>query len=241
MIGHKLLGYTWNLTAHYELLITAHAVHQQELKQCTFACREKFKPGPTTTTAKNGPVIFSNPHFSINAATLDHDTPCLAFTLQETRQINFRPEALKQLQLQPGPWLSELRNTLQSTKQDTTIINIPDSRKNFTVKEIAAAIAIIKPGIKIAYVSDIGFTPENLKKLIPLITGADLLLCEAAFLDSAADKARTSKHLTASQAGEIAHSAGVKHLKLFHFSPRHHDYEPDFYREAAKHFSGPIN
>ncbi len=242
IIGHKLQGYVWNLTAHYELVITAYAVHPKKLEQCSFACSDKFKPGPTTTTVKNGPVIFSDPDFSINAATLDHGTSCLAFTLHETRQVNFRPEVLKQLQLAPGPWLTKLRQFLQSPKPETAaIIRIPGRNRDYTVKEIAAEIALIKPGNKIAYVTDIGFTPENLEKLIPLISGADLLLCEAAFLDSAADKARSSRHLTASQAGEIARRAGVKRLKLFHFSPRHHDLEPDFYREAAQYFSGPIS
>lgn len=239
MIGHKLKGYHWNLTAHYELLITVHAVHEQHIKESTFACHNKFHPEPVTSTDRKDATILTTPTFAIKAATLDHGTPCLAFTLNEPLQINFRPEELKRRNLSPGPWLSKIRQALQSAAPADTIIEIAGT--GYTLKEIADAIAIIRPGIKIAYVTDIGFTTENQKKLLPLISGANLLLCETAFLDSAADKAKISHHLTASQAGELARQAQVKRLKIFHFSPRHHDLEEEFYRQAKAHFPGPVS
>jgi ribonuclease Z len=239
MIGHKLQGYHWNLTAHYELLITVHAVHKHELEQRTFICSNKFQPGPVTAGARQDETIFKSTTFAVKAVTLDHGIPCLAFTLNEPLQINFRPDELERRGLKPGPWLSRVRQSLQTAAPDNTIIEI--AGKDYTLQEIADAIAIIGPGRKIAYVTDIGFGPTNLKKLLPLIAGANLLLCEAAFLDSAADKAKVSHHLTASQAGEIARQAQVQRLKIFHFSPRHHDLEKDFYSQAQAGFNGPVS
>lgn len=239
MIGHKLQGYNWNLTSHYELLITVHAVFEQHCDQVTFACCKKFCPEPTITTTRNDTTILDNENFTVRAATLDHGTPVLAFSLTESLQINFRPEELKLRNWKPGPWLSHLRRILQM--QEPTEPNIEISGVKYSVKEVAAAIAIIKPGSKITYITDIGFTKANLKKLLPLATNANLLICEAAFLNSAAEKAQASNHLTAAQAGEIAQKAQVQRLKLFHFSPRHHDLENEFYRQAGEHFSGPIS
>ena len=239
MIGHKLQGYNWNLTSHYELLITVHAVFEQHCDQVTFACCKKFYPEVTITTPRADASIFTNEHFTIEAVTLDHGTPVLAFSLNESLQINFRPEELKRRSWKPGPWLSRLRRILLTQNPAETDIEIAGTK--YSIKEVSAAIAIIKPGCKIAYVTDIGFTEANLQRLLPLVKGANLLLCEAAFLNSAAEKALASNHLTAAQAGEIAEKAQVQRLKLFHFSPRHHDLENEFYRQAGEHFSGPVS
>ncbi|MCD6292382.1 MAG: ribonuclease Z [Deltaproteobacteria bacterium] len=239
LIGHKLQGYCWNLTAHYELLITVYDIHENTIEQTTFACRRKFQFEPTTTKPREDATIFTAPTFNIAATTLDHGTPCLAFVLKEPLQVKIRPEELDRRGWIPGPWLSQVRQALQSKSPSDTVIEI--AGHNYQLQEIAAAIALIKPGLTIAYVTDIGFTQQNRQKLIPLIKNADLLLCEAAFLTSAADKAEASRHLTAAQAGKLASLAQAKRLQLFHFSPRHTDNQEDFYRQAEENFSGPIN
>ena len=239
MIGHKLQGYHWNLTTLYDLLISVHAVHEQHLKQCTFACRNKFHQEKITTSPRVDKTILTTPTFTINAVTLNHGTPCLAFTLNEPLQVKFQPEALNRHNWSPGPWLSQVHQGLQTAVAADTNIEIAGT--NYTIKEVADAIATVKAGVKLAYVTDIGFTNDNLEKLIPLIGGADLLLCEAVFLNSTADKAKISHHLTASQAGAIANQAQVQQLKIFHFSRRHHGLEKEFYHQASEHFSGPIS
>ncbi len=239
MIGHKLLGYHWNLTAHYELLITVHAVDELFIERCTFACADKFHPGRRSREKRPGAAILTTPTFSVKAVDLNHGIPSLAFVLDETLQVNFRPEKLQRLNLKPGPWLTQLRLALQSGAVADTCIEIAGT--GYPIRDLAETLAIIKPGRRIAYVTDMGFNPENLARLLPLIADADLLLCEAAFLDTAADKAAESHHLTAAQAGEIAHQARAKHLKLFHFSPRHHDLKEEFYLQARTRFSGPVN
>ncbi len=239
MVGHKLKGYRWNLTAHYELLITAHELYEKRIEQSTFACRRKFHPEPGTSQARKGATIFKTPTFSVVATTLDHGIDCLAFTLKEPLQIKIRPEKLGRHGWSPGPWLSQVRQALQFKRSPDTIIEIAGS--SYRLQEIADEIALIRPGLKIAYVTDIGFTPQNLKRLLPLIEDVDLLLCEAAFLESAADKAVASRHLTAAQAGKLASLARAKHLRLFHFSPRHTEEKEEFYQQAGEHFTGPIS
>ncbi len=239
MIGHKLKGYHWNLTAHYELLITVHEVFEKRIEQSTFACRHKFNPEPGTTRARQDATIFKAPTFTMSATTVDHGIDCLAFALKEPLQVKIRPEELRRRSWSPGPWLSKMRLALQSNSPTDTVIEI--GGRNYHLQEIAERLALIQPGLKIAYVTDTGFTPQNRQKLLPLIEGADILLCEAAFLESAADKAEISKHLTAAQAGKLARQGQVKGLRLFHFSPRHTEEMEEFYRQAGKHFNGPIS
>ncbi len=238
-LGHKLQGYTWNLTAHYELRITVHEIEDSVIKSREFACRNKFHPDPGSADRKSTPVICRDPAFSLSAVTLDHGIPCLAFILEETLRVNFRPDAMRRLGLVPGPWLSQLRRALVSGDDPETLV--PVMERTEKLRHIAAKIALVRPGIKIAYLADIGFTQQNLERILPLIRGADLLLCEAAFLDETADKARRTSHLTAGQAGQLAQLAGVRRLQLFHFSPRHNHHQEAFYSQARAHFDGPVS
>jgi len=237
-LGHKLQGYTWNLTAHYELLVIVHEIGDHEIISSEFACRNKFLPGRRDSRPRTDPVIYREATFSVLSAALDHGITSLAFILQEPLQVNFRSEALQRLGLVPGPWLSRIRQALQSGSSPET--PVPVMNRTLPLGQIAVDIALVRPGLKIAYLADFGLTSENLERIVPLISGADLLLCEAAFLEEEADKARATFHLTAGQAGRLAALAGVKRLQLFHFSPRHSNQAESFYTQARAHFSGPV-
>jgi ribonuclease Z len=70
-----------------------------------------------------------------------------------------------------------------------------------------------------AFVMDTGICDAA----VELAEEADLVVCEATFLDAERDRARTYLHLTARQAGWIAAEARARHLVLTHFSPRYRD------------------
>ncbi|MBN2809196.1 MAG: ribonuclease Z [Deltaproteobacteria bacterium] len=244
IVGHKLRGYSWNLTAHHDLRLTAHAVHETRIEQTTFACRHKFHPEPAISLPRPSSVICETSTFSLAAATLDHGLDCLAFALQEPPQIKILKPELQKNNWLPGPWLSQLQRLLRHRMQNTappepTLIEINGS--SYPLQQVADTITQIRPGLKIGYVTDTGCTPENWRRLLPLLKDADMLLCEAAFLEAAADKASVSKHLTAAQAGRLAGQSRAKKLRLFHFSPRHAHQAAEFYRQAGEHFAGPID
>ncbi|HDS17086.1 MAG TPA: ribonuclease Z [Proteobacteria bacterium] len=238
LLGHKLAGYQWNLVSDYELRISVSEIDEHEIRQTVFVCRHRFQPETLIRQTINDHLILQTPTFRVKAVLTDHDIPCLAFALEEPLQIKFRPEALASQGWTPGPWLTRIRELLQSQAAGETIIRLGE--KSFTLQEIAASIAITRPGQKISYVADTSFTPANLETLLPLIRHSDLLLCEAAFLDSATAKAAASRHLTSGQAGRLAQLAGVRRLRLFHFSPRHSGQQSEFYQQAAAYYSGPI-
>jgi ribonuclease Z len=79
----------------------------------------------------------------------------------------------------------------------------------------------VTAGRKIAYVVDCAFTEENVRRIVALTGGADLLFIEGGFLQADAAEAARRRHLTASQAGTIARLAGVKRLQTLHYSPRY--------------------
>lgn len=70
---------------------------------------------------------------------------------------------------------------------------------------------------------------------IELATGADLLVCEATYLEARAELAQERQHMTPRQAAEIAVAAGARRLLLSHFSPRYAEVNA-FLHEARPHF-----
>jgi ribonuclease BN (tRNA processing enzyme) len=88
-------------------------------------------------------------------------------------------------------------------------------------------------GWRLAYSADTG----ECAALVRLAEGADLLLCEASFLDGPANP--PDLHLTARQAAEHAARAGVGQLVLTHLVPW---YDRDrTLAEAAGVFGGPLS
>jgi ribonuclease Z len=240
LLGHKLRGYSWNLTARYELRITVSEISDQELRQQSFACHCKFQPEAETATYRKHHLIHQEPGYSISGVLLDHGgLSCLALLLEEDLKINFYPDQIRRAGWTPGPWLTRVREGILARDPLSSLLQI--NGRKYSLGEIIEQIATVQPGRRIAYVADIGFSPANRQKLLPLISSADLLICEAAFLDEAADKARASHHLTAAQAGKLATQAQAQKLKLFHFSPRHNHQKEKFYQQARDYFSGPIS
>jgi ribonuclease Z len=88
----------------------------------------------------------------------------------------------------------------------------------------------------LTYVTDAGDTPDNRAAIARLAEGADLFVCEAAFTQTHAERARETGHLTARACGSLAREAGVKRLVPFHLSARYHDDPARIYREVLAEF-----
>jgi ribonuclease BN (tRNA processing enzyme) len=88
-------------------------------------------------------------------------------------------------------------------------------------------------GVSVVYSGDTGPCQE----LVDLAAGADLLLCEAAFVESGHNP--VDLHLTGKQAGAAAAEAGVQRLVLTHIPPWHDPHV--VLAEAREAYDGPID
>jgi ribonuclease BN (tRNA processing enzyme) len=90
------------------------------------------------------------------------------------------------------------------------------------------------------YATDLADTPSNRERLVAFAAGADVLICEAAFIGADAAQAERTGHLTARACGEIAAAAGVARLIPFHFS-RRYETDPDpVYDEVEAGLGRPL-
>jgi len=243
----KLSAYSWNLVHEYEtdFRLCVNEVHPDHLSTKVYACQHRFHPPRTVLSRPFDGTLLSEPSFSVQGTLLDHRIPCLGLAFTENFHVNIIKESLKDLDLPVGPWLSEFKNAVYRQKdpaeefQVTWVEKEKISRlRRFPLGDLIKKIARISPGQKIAYITDVVDSPQNQEKIIRLAEGADVLFIEAAFLDRDKEAARKKFHLTAKEAGHMARKAGVKHLQVFHFSPRYKGRGEEFEKEAWEAFKG---
>ncbi len=242
----KLSGYTWNLVHRYEndLDLVVSEVCPECVSTRRYSCREGFgRAHPEGSRPFDG-VLLREPEFRVESALVDHRIPCLAFSLVERFHVNIDKVALAALGLPVGRWIDRFKAALYEGADPAGTFAVTweegggaTREKRFRLGELAERAAIITPGSRISYITDMAGTRENLDAAVSLAAGSDHLFIEAAFLDRDRDLARDRDHLTAAQAGEVAARAGAGAFTLFHYSPRYRGCEESLLAEAEEAFS----
>ncbi len=167
-------------------------------------CRE-LQPGET----------FNLDELTGRCAQADHHVPCLGFRLDLPRGREFRPERARSLNVPISQW-----KLLQRGEHVTV-----DGR---TVKP-DEVLGPERRGLSLGLVTDTRPT----EALQQLVTGVDLLICEAMYGDDADQPTAVErKHMTFREAATLARAAQAQKLLLTHFSPAVVD--PDSYAKNAQ-------
>lgn len=164
-------------------------------------------------------VLLAEAGLRVRAVTLDHGTPVLAFAFEAARQLCVRKERLAARHWPPGPWLGELKRRVLADEGDAAIA-LPDGSR-LAAGVLADELLLVRPGSRLVYATDLADTGANRARLIAFAHAAEVLVCEAPFLQRERAQAVRTGHLTARACGEIAAAAGVARLVPFHFSRRH--------------------
>ncbi len=233
-VGGKLRGYTWNLIEQYPVRIEVFAVTGREIRHTAFYAENGFRGIERASRPFDGVVLKDGP-YTVKAAILTHDTPCLGFALEEDFHINIDKAALNDLGLPVGPWLGELKKMIRKKAPPDT--RLTAGGREFMFSDLVH-IAGITDGQKISYVTDVSPEEDNLRKIGELVRNSDTLYCEAYFLHEDRERARERHHLTAKLAGSIARKAEVKDLIVLHSSPKYRDMPGVIEKEAMEEFRG---
>lgn len=242
----KLSGYTWNLVEGYALAFDVHEISPEKITTARFPCGARFERIDLLPSSPFTGVLVDDPLFRVEAVHLDHKIPCLAFALAEVERINIDPERLKRLGLSTGPWLTEFKRLVRAGVPDDTVVRAPcgdetgEAFQELLLGDLRDRIVTITSGQRLVYVTDTLYSGENRRKIVALARDADILFCEAMYLEQDRDCATERHHLTARQAGLLAREAHVKELVVFHFSPRYQECPETLYHEAAEAFGGPV-
>jgi ribonuclease Z len=154
------------------------------------------------TECKTG-KIFSDDSLKIESAELEHNIPCLGYSITEQDKRRIKVATVKKMGIPDGPLLGKLQKGKSVTWKGKKIM--------------PKDVTYIVKGKKLAYVLDTSLCDNCFK----LADEADVLVCEATFKSDLEEKSTDSKHLTAKQAAQIANQANVGKLILTHFSQRY--------------------
>jgi ribonuclease Z len=174
-------------------------------------------------------ILLKEPGFQIRALQLDHHTPVLAYAFEPDMEIHIRKDRLSARGLEPGPWLTALKQAIQAEKS-THMIDLPDGTQA-AAGALQKDLTLITPGKKMVYATDLADTPQNRERLVAFARHAHTFFCEATFLQADADHAERNAHLTTTACGEIATAARVGRLVTFHFSRRYTEKPKEIYEE----------
>lgn len=157
---------------------------------------------------------------TLSTMPLEHGVPAWGYRIEEAAGWTMLPDRLHAAGI-TGPAVGELaaRGTLEV---DGRTVALGD-------------VAVPRKGQSFAFVMDTRLCDNA----FALARGVDMLVCESTYLEIDAERAADHGHLTAAQAGRIAHEAGVGMLVLTHFS-RRYDRDAPFVDEAAAVFGGTI-
>jgi ribonuclease Z len=244
----KLAGYSWNLVSNFQnqLVLNITEVRHKYLLTNRYTCQEGFSPFRRRPFKHRFNNILLDEHgLTVSTVQLDHEIPCLGFSIQEQFHINILKDRLEKLGLEIGPWIKDFKRALYKNIDLDTPFDVksggPNIKKSqFVLGDLKDEIAIITPGQKITYIVDAAYTEDNARKIIAFAKDSDHLFIEAAFLEKHMDTAKQKHHLTARQAGRLAGEARVKQFTPFHFSPRYKGEEHLLKEEAMNAYTEAI-
>ena len=164
-IAGFMRGLLWDRVAigpHFEIL----EFHVDRLRSFYLEATQPEPQFRGELAVENG-ILHQDAGFSVRGVMLDHQgTSVVAYAFEPDKQINVRKDRLAARGLEPGPWLTELKQQLLFGNE-TALIRLPYGN-DATVAALAAELVLISPGKKLVYATDLADTVENRQRLVGL-------------------------------------------------------------------------
>ena len=220
ILRNRFQGYLWNLQQGHPAIWQVHDICDDRIDSARFKLGDAFTTCELRSEPRKGCVL-GNRDFTVDAITLKHHGPCIAYLVREEPRQNISKDRLAAAGLKPGPWMQALKAL------DAPATVAVDGRE-LSVAELRSDLVEETPGESIAYVTDFLLDDETMARLASWLQGCDTLVCEAQYRHEDHVLARKNYHATATLVGRLAARARVGKLLLFHLSPR---YTPDEWDE----------
>lgn len=215
IMQHRFQGYMWNLAEQYSTVWQVHEVFPEHIQTYRFDTSEGFKQCHDLGQRTHSGVILDEEQFQVQAITLNHQTPCLGFKVQEKAKTRIDVSRLPVLGLPSGKWLEHLKDP--AFAEDTLEVNGQVLSTAFLKEQLL----IGHPRGGIAYLTDFLLDEVSLVALKGFLQGVEVLVCEGQYLHGDLERAQRNHHLTSTQSAQIALGSGVKQLVLTHVSKRY--------------------
>jgi ribonuclease Z len=157
------------------------------------------------TNTQSAEIVLDNQDIIVESIPLDHRIDCTGFLFREKKRLRkLIKDKIEVLKI-PVEYYSAIKKGADYEAPDGVIYKNSDLSTNSEAPKMYA------------YCSDTMYNPQYFEQ----ISNADLLYHESTFLNNMLDRAVTTHHTTALQAGEIATITNAQKLLIGHFSARY--------------------
>jgi ribonuclease Z len=215
----KIKSYDYPFFPFQKVVIEVHEVLPGLIRSAILECSRKFPKPEIQEVEWSGHIIHATEDLSVEAAHVDHTTPCLSFALVQKAGIHPDPDRLGTGPLKSGPWIGEALKMLQAGEPGETTMRVQG--RTYTLSELRATYFRESPETRIAYVTDTAWTDTVRPNLLRLARGATRLYCDSYYAHEQLASAAKHRHMTAIQAAEFGREAEVDQLVLIHFASRY--------------------
>jgi ribonuclease Z len=231
IVQHRFQGFLWNLHEEMSATWLVSDIDPGQIRTAGFELGEAFAVVHDRETQPYDRTVLEGAGFVVEAITMDHRTPTLAYIVREKARRNIDTSRLASLGLRPGPWLKQLKES-SSGSGSVVIDGIARS-----LGELRKELLVETPGDSLAYLTDFLLDEPAMECLTEALRGCRVIVCEGQYRHADLELARKNFHMTTVLSASLAQRSRVAELVLFHLSDR---YEPgewvEMLREARQVF-----
>lgn len=215
ILQHRFQGFLWNLHEQMSASWRIADVYPQEIRTTRLELQEAFALAHDEGTQPYERTIREGAGYTVEAITMDHRTPTLAYVIREKARQNIDTSRLASMGLRPGAWLKQLKDASTGSGQ-IVIEGVPHP-----VDELRRALVVETPGQSVAYLTDFLLDESAIERLADVLRGCQTVVCEGQYRHADLELAGKNFHMTTVLSATLAQRAGVGELVLFHLSDRY--------------------
>ena len=234
-MAHKFACYAWNLAYTFWGNFRVGEVSEGRISSTLYCGPQGFAAHREGERCGD---IYSNSYLTVTSALCEHMIAVLAFRIDEGAAFAIDEGRIAQAGVVKGEWLKTLERLYHSGTLEGHPIAFPahagsviEERREADAGALYQRIRKLEEPASIGYVTDVGFSEENIEKLSGLLKGVSLLVCECAFLAADRNKARRSRHLCTSDLNIILARLRPRYVLPMHFSKTYQGGSEPLYRE----------
>ncbi len=231
ILQHRFQGFLWNL--HDQMSATWHIadIFPRQIHTTRLELREAFAVAHDEGTRSYEGIILDGGNYTVEAVTMDHRRPSLAYIVREKPRRNIDTSRMASMGLKPGPWLKQLK---ESSAESGTVVS---AGVTYSMEELRTALVVETPGDSLAYLTDFLLDDASIDHLAGVLAGCQTIICEGQYRHADLELARKNFHMTTMLSATLAQRARVGELVLFHLSDRYSRLDwLDMLREARQVF-----
>ena len=225
-LEHKLKGYDWNLVEDYYCSFRVFEISVDRIDTYLLEGSNGFSVTRQNQHPRRDKIIYENSHFFAEADLCNHTIPVLIFKFTEKSGFAVDEGKIAKLGLVKGPWLEELKAHFHNPQKKAPHTIRVLVKKGTGIKEVEfnnpqhlyASIRKDFIPASIGYISDIGFTAENIETVLSLMKDVTLLVSECTYLKSEINKARSTLHLCSNDLNALLEKLTPQFFMPMHLS-----------------------